>query len=212
MKKLCWSIIIKFYFIYTQLFAQNIDFQNKTIGILISRKNLFIDDYSAKFWASYLQINDSLGLSEENLKTAVSIKLGQLITQWFKLHLKAYHVYFLNEGKQFENLIKDYPFHAKPSSPLSFDYIFCIDQVHWLSKKEKILFTVSNKMLTEIQTKMYIQGKIAIYRYEPFGLVKQHEHTTYETSLKSNPIPYDNFSFKIEKLLASWLNDILSIL
>ncbi len=206
MKKLYWSIIINFFLFNQIIYAQKIELEQKKVGILISRKNLFIDGYQAKFWASYLQINDSLGLSEENLKTAVTIKLGQLYTQWFKEYLNVSEVYFLNEGKKFENVVKNYPFHEKPLLYVPLDYIFCIDPIQLFSKKEKVVFTLSNKLFSEYQTKMQIKGKISVYSMDPFQIIKQDDFQIDDTIHYNKPIPVEKFNFKIEKLIVSWLN------
>ena len=206
MRKLYWSIIINFFLFNPIIYAQKLDLEQKKVGILISRKNLFIDGYQAKFWASYLQINDSLGLSEENLKTAVTIKLGQLYTQWFKEYLKVSEVYFLNEGKKFENIIKNYPFHEKPHLPIPLDYIFCVDPIYLFSQKEKVVLTLSNKLFTEYQTKLQIRGNITAYSIEPFQIIKQENFQINENLLINKPIPIEKLNFKIEKLIASWLN------
>lgn len=206
MKKLYWNIIINLFFLFFDCYPQNFYFKHKKIGILISKKNLSIDSYQAKFWASYLQINDSLGLTEESLKTAVTIKLGQLLQNWFKEFLDASEVYFLNEGKKFENIIKNYPFHEKPHLPISLDYIFCIDTLQFYSIKEKTVFTVSNKLFTEYQTKMLLKGQISIYQIENFELIKQQSLQIDENQAYTNPILIEKLAFKIEKLVASWLN------
>lgn len=204
MKKLYWSIIISFFFQVS--YSQKLNIQQRKIGILISKKNLSIDGYQAKFWASYLQIRDSLGLSEENLKTAVTIKIGQLFTQWLIEFFNASEVYFLNEGKKFESVVKSYPFHEKPNLPVSLDYIFCIDTIQLLSTKEKIVFTISNKLITEYQTRMLIKGQFSVYRVEPFNLIMQETLQVHENNMYEKPILIDKFSFKIEKLVASWFN------
>jgi len=208
MKKLFYCIIISLNFFNCKLFAQNIDFNEKKVGIIISRKNLQIDSYHSKFWASYLQINDSLGLTEENLKTAVTIKLGQLLIHWFSLYLKATEVHFLNEGKKFENLVKSYPFKDKPDTPIPLDYIFCIDQLFLYSIKEKVVLTLSNKLFTEYQTKLKIEGKVIIYQLEPYKIIEDKIYKSYENTLKSQPIKIEELSYKIEKILGSWLNQI----
>lgn len=209
MKKLYWSIIISSLLINFCIKAQTFDLKNKKIGILISKKNLWIDNYQAKYWSSYLQINDSLDLSEENLRTAATIKLGQLLVNWFKEFLFASDVYFLNEGKKFEPIVKSYPFQNPPPNIISLDYIFCIDTLYFYSQKEKTVFAISNKLYTELQNKMIIKGKISFYTIEPFELIKENIYQINENQNFNYPIPTQSFQLKIEKLLSSWLNQIL---
>lgn len=204
MKKLCWSIIISLLFCHLQ--AQKLNFEQKKIGILISRKNLTIDNYQAKFWASYLQLQDSLGLTDESLKTAVSIKIGQMLTVWLKKYFLASEVYFLNEGNQFENVVKSYPFQNPPNLSIPLDFILCIDQLQLLSDKEKVVFTISNKIYSETKTQMTLNSKILVYQIEPFQLVKMQNYSLNENNLLNKPIPTQNFSLKIEKFMGSWLN------
>ncbi len=209
MKKLYWSIIISFLFCITKLEAQKLNFEHKKVGILVSRKNLQIDGYQAKYWASYLQINDTIGLSDENLKTAVTIKLGQLLTLWFQKYLNSQEIYFLNEGKQFETVVKSYPFHQKPIIKHPLDYIFCIDQLNLYSIKRKWVFAMSNKLFTEQQNKLALKGKIIIYQLEPFLMLKEENYDLDEYHIHSSPIPAMEFSYKVEKLFASWINQSL---
>ncbi len=209
MKKLCWNITISVFLLFSVIYAQKLNFEKKKVGILVSKKNLKIDGYQAKYWASYLQMNDTIGLTEENLKTAVTIKLGQLIAQWFHQYLKTSEVYFLNEGKKFEAIVKSYPFQEKPQLPLPLDYVLCIDTINLYSIKEKIVLSFSNKLFTEYQTKMYIEGNLSVYQIEPFQTFYFNYQKVSENVLLSNPIKIEELNYKIEKLFATWVNHFL---
>jgi hypothetical protein len=151
--------------------AQLTQLAGKRVAVYISKKRLSFTPEFNQLFASYVNNDDSLGLSEEDIKLAFTIRLGTFLTDAFNRELGTDSSYFLNAtpgiGQRF---VKSYG--ANPEAiwsqadefkRLKTDYIFLVDEMQCYTELRKSLLAYSNQLVTEHRRARMVQLKAQIY-------------------------------------------------
>ncbi|MCZ2355942.1 MAG: hypothetical protein LC115_04515 [Bacteroidia bacterium] len=202
-------------FVYVSGFSQHNSLSGKTVAVYISKKNLLFDAAYFKPLAYYLQVNDSLGLSEEDLKLGVSVKLGYFLQQEIA-RLTGAHVIFLNADPALAKPFLEYYDDSRPNPRLNtylpkVDYIFYVSAINLSTITESQLWVISNKLINE-KKKRFI-GK-ATFIWEKSGDVKAYKRSdlVWSNGATTPPEGFQDFfqaqeqSGEAAKLLANLCN------
>ncbi|MCS6905682.1 MAG: hypothetical protein RML72_05415 [Bacteroidia bacterium] len=133
---------------------------NKKLGIYISKKNIYFSSYFYKIISSFILSRDTLDLQEEELKLALSIKLGEFLVPLLKQSFYSDSIYFINKYPLLaRTFIKNYQ-ERKISTydflkylPYPTDYFILIDDLKLESEIERNVLSFSNQIFT---TKRYL--------------------------------------------------------
>jgi hypothetical protein len=131
-------------------------FKGKRVAIYISKRNLNFSEEYYRMLSHYIQVGDTIGLSDEDIRLGVVIKLGNDLARIFKTKMQADTAFFINAMGEFGNLfIKNYQnkrlnFAAiGPQLPPSTDYILIIDGLLLTGESRESVYPVSNVIATE---------------------------------------------------------------
>lgn len=158
-----WLVIIISWVVLGCVYSQGL-----RVGVLVSRKQMSFDGYHLKYVASYILRSDSVGLVEEEARTAMTIRLGHLLKEWLSDSLKSKNVHFVNEGKAFEEVVRAYPFEENQVLSVPLDYILVVEKMHFGSERQRILYAVSNHLMATYEHERYIEGRWVLYKCNGF--------------------------------------------
>ena len=151
--------------------AQLTQFNGKRVAVYVSKKKLSFTPEFNKIFAAYLSTDDSLGLSEEDLKLAFTIRLGTFLTDAFNRELKTDSSYFLNATPGIgERFVKTYA--TNPAGiwalqgelqRLHTDYVFVVDQMNCYTETRKTVIAVSNQLVPEFRKARLVRLTAHVY-------------------------------------------------
>ena len=190
-----WLAGMAFLFIINglSLFSQNKPLEGKTIAVYTSKKNLTFDAPYFKPLAYYLQVNDSLGLSEEDLKLGVTIKFGHFLQQEIE-RITGARVIFLNAEPSLAKVFQEYYDETRPNPRVSsylpkIDYFFTVSNINLSTITETQLWVISNKLVNE-KKKRFV-GR-ATFVWEKAGDIQSFKRSEVMWT-NGNTVPPDGF-------------------
>jgi hypothetical protein len=129
--------------------------QGKRVGVYLSKKNFRFGYEFNQTFAGILQVEDSLGLSEEALQTGMTIWLGNYLARTLVEHVGCRDAYFINSRPELANaMVKalespDFQFSAlKPLLPAGTDYVLLLDAARFRKEAKRTYLTYSNNFYT----------------------------------------------------------------
>lgn len=196
-------------------FSQDKPLAGKAIAVYVSKKNLTFDAPYFKQLAYYLQANDSLGLSEEELKLGVTIKFGHFLQQELARETGA-SVVFLNAEPALAKSFLEYYDDTRPNPRAAsylpkIDFLFTVSSINLSTVTETQLWVISNKLVNE-KRKRFI-GK-ATFVWEKVGEVQSFRRSeiTWSNGITTPPEGFQDFfqaqeqAGEAAKLLANLCN------
>jgi len=168
--------IILFILVYGQHFAQDKStnsFKDKNIGIYTTKRNLYFSAHYNKLIASFIQQNDSLNLTSENLKYAFSIYLGNYLADKIQQDLGTQSCFFMNSLPKLAPVIiqeqksgnRNY-LAIKELLPKNTHYLLFIDEISLTIASRKGVFAFSNEMFSEKRKVKIAKIKLLLYKVE----------------------------------------------
>jgi len=148
-------------------------FANKRVAIYLSKKNLTYNSDFQLFMGGFLLGDDSLNLSDESFKLALSIKLGDYWAQTFNQQLGANGCLFVNAdpglGAAFVNNTSSNGLNINNLRPIlldrQIDYVWVIDELQLNTELRKSVYTISNQIITE-----HRKVKVASISYQLYNV------------------------------------------
>jgi len=127
--------------------------KGRTVGLYFSKKGFVFSSEYNQLFAALLQHEDSLDLSEENLKTAASIAFGNFLCRSFDVQLGTDAAVFLNSNpKMAKSVIAAYKPDGfqfrllKPHLPNQMEYLLLIENFNCTVRTAPSLATYSNQL------------------------------------------------------------------
>ncbi len=131
-------------------------FRGKNIAVYLSKRNLTFSEEYYKMLSHYVQEGDTLGMSEEDIRLGVIVKLGNDLTRIVHRKMGADSAYFLNGVTELANLfIRHYQARSLNISPLiskmppRTEYILILDGITLTGEKRDAVYAVSNIIASE---------------------------------------------------------------
>lgn len=144
--------------------------EGRTVGLYLSKKGInFTKDYYQSF-AAFLLREDSLDLSDENLKTAFTVALGNFLSRKFEERLGVDSVYYLNTSpaavKAITNGYRPEGFNlkgVKAAVPEKVDYLLMIETFKCAVRGAPSLVTYSNRLYSMNRKVRYADVTLKLY-------------------------------------------------
>ncbi len=177
-----------------ELVAQSANaLQGKRVGVYVSKKNFrFTYDFNQTF-AGMLQIEDSLGLSEEVLQTGMTIWLGNHLTRTLVEHVGCRDAYFINARPELaQAMVKalenpDFQFSAlKPLLPAGTDYVLLLDAARFRKDSKRTYLTYSNNLYTLPRKTSMASAAMRLYSAQTGTKAAQCE-TSFDSDVPAPP-------------------------
>lgn len=131
-------------------------FKGKRVAIYISKRNLNFTEEYFRMLSHYIQVGDTLGLSDEDIRLGVIVKLGNDMARIIRAKMGADTAYFINGMGEFANLfIRNYQNKrlnftpVVPQLPPRTDYILIIDGLLLTGENRESVYPISNVIATE---------------------------------------------------------------
>jgi len=177
-------------------------FAGHRVAVYVSKKNLAVANSLKPPIAAFLQLEDSLGLTEENIRLAFSVKLGNYLTQGLSRELHADSSYFLNATPALAQ--KFVPLYTAnrwtPERPSSTEllsslwlpntrYLLALDSLSLHTETRRAYFAISNRITTERREVIVARAAFRVFEV-PSGQLVASAHYTYDTERSPEPTPY----------------------
>lgn len=132
--------------------------QGEEVAVYLSKKNLDFGPDHYKSFAAFVQQDDTLGLNEESLKLAFTVKAGQYLTQLMQAQ-SAPATWFAPERPEVaRQLLAQY----RPGQPPATQalattlapatYLLAIDSLSFGHEKRRSLIVISNQIVEELRS------------------------------------------------------------
>lgn len=156
-----WSLFLGLLAFGTALWAQAqtpppSPLMGSRVGVYVSKKNLQFGTSLTMPLASYLDADDSLGLNEEDLKLALTIRLGNALTLALRTDLGADSAFFVNADPtvartfiQNHGSAAQYAPRLAASAPRGTHFVLLVDSLTMRTETRRSYFTVSNHIVSE---------------------------------------------------------------
>lgn len=187
--------------------SPNTPLAGKRVGLYLSLKALQFDSYYYKPLAAWLQRSDSLNLQYEDIRLAVAVKLGNYLTQLLMEEMGADTAFFLNAdpalGGPFLKHYRNSQLNSTalyPSLPAGTDYLLVIDELNLGGRKEDVVFSFSNRLITEKTYVHEARVQLAGFGLGPSGALVSSPKVTHDFD-GAHPVGQYRFYTSTEKAL-----------
>lgn len=141
------------------------------MGVYFSKKKFTYNSAYREPFAAFVQRTDTLGLSDEALKLATSIRLGNYIRNQLAEHSGADTVIFINAIPQAANvMLRTYIPQGFNREKLwqalgrELDYVVVIDLLECSTSLRRSIFAISNRIVSERRTVRQVQLAVKVFR------------------------------------------------
>lgn len=127
----------------------------KRVAVYVSKKGVMFSEQYNKMLGHYLTQQDSLGLSEEEIRQGVSIKLGNDLVALLQEKFKTKQAYFINAMPELARAViaaGDGAESLRDAAPLleaQTDYVLVLEQYYLTGEYRNAVYTISNRMYNE---------------------------------------------------------------